>query len=96
LSFLRALALNLTVTGLAANHCFSPMNGFLPKRLGLAGTFCAITLSKPGKSLELNLRIKAGKGLNREKPDPLAGAEEINQVWSMDFMHDPLSDGRSF
>jgi len=46
--------------------------------------------------LELNLRIKPRKRLNREKPEPLAIPEEINQVWSMDFMHDQLSDGRSF
>ena len=48
------------------------------------------------KELELNLRIKPRKRLNREKPEPLAIPEEINQVWSMDFMHDQLSDGRSF
>ena len=48
------------------------------------------------KELELNLRIKPRKRLNREKPEALAVPEEINQVWSMDFMHDPLSDGRSF
>ena len=48
------------------------------------------------KELELNLRIKPRKRLNREKPEPLAVPEEINQVWSMDFMHDQLSDGRSF
>jgi putative transposase len=46
--------------------------------------------------LELNLRIKPRKRLNREKPEPLAVPEEINQVWSMDFMLDQLSDGRSF
>lgn len=48
------------------------------------------------KELELNLRIKPRKRLNREKPEPLAVPEDINQVWSMDFMHDQLSDGRSF
>lgn len=46
--------------------------------------------------LELNLRIKPKKRLVREKPEPLAQPEAINQSWSMDFMHDQLSDGRSF
>ena len=27
---------------------------------------------------------------------PIGVPEAINQVWSMDFMHDQLSDGRSF
>src|SRR3546814_18349796 len=45
---------------------------------------------------ELNLRIKPKKRLVREKPEPLVVPETINQVWSMDFMHDQLSDGRSF
>jgi putative transposase len=31
----------------------------------------------------------------REKPEPLAEPTAINQVWSMDLMHDQLSDGRS-
>ena len=48
------------------------------------------------KALELNLRIKPRKRLNGEKPEPLAVPEEVNQVWSMDFMHDQLSDGRTF
>lgn len=48
------------------------------------------------RELELNLRIKPKKRLVREKPQPLAVPEAINQVWSMDFMHDQLSDGRSF
>ena len=48
------------------------------------------------KELELNLRIKPRKRLNREKPEPLAVPEEINQVWSMDFMHDQLSDSKCF
>lgn len=46
--------------------------------------------------LELNLRIKPKKRLVREKPEPLAQPEAINLIWSMDFMHDQLSDGRSF
>lgn len=48
------------------------------------------------RELELNLRIKPKKRLIREKPQPLAVPERINQTWSMDFMHDQLSDGRSF
>lgn len=47
------------------------------------------------RELELNLRIKPKKRLVREKPEPLAEPAAINQVWSMDFMHDQLSDGRS-
>jgi len=46
--------------------------------------------------LALNLRIKPKKRLYREKPEPLAVPETVNQTWSMDFMHDQLSDGRSF
>jgi putative transposase len=45
--------------------------------------------------LELNLRIKPRKRLKREKPEALFVPESINQVWSMDFMHDQLADGRS-
>ena len=48
------------------------------------------------KELELNLRIKPKKRLVREKPETLAVPDGINQVWSMDFMHDQLQDGRSF
>jgi len=46
--------------------------------------------------LELNLRIKPRKRIVREKPVPLAVPDEINQVWSMDFMHHRLTDGRTF
>jgi putative transposase len=48
------------------------------------------------KELELSLRIKPRKRLDREKPEPLAVPEAINEVWSMDFMHDQLFHGRSF
>lgn len=48
------------------------------------------------RELELNLRIKPKKWLVRERPEPLAVSDTINQVWSMDFMHDQPTDGRSF
>ena len=48
------------------------------------------------KALELNLRIKPRKRLVREKPEALTVPQGINQVWSMDFMHDQLDDGRTF
>ncbi len=47
------------------------------------------------RELELNLRIKPRKRLVRERPEPLGTATDINQIWSMDFMHDQLADGRS-
>ncbi len=46
--------------------------------------------------LELNLRIKPKKRLIREVPQPLVAPTAVNQSWSMDFMHDQLTDGRSF
>lgn len=48
------------------------------------------------RELELNLRIKPKRRLIREKPEPLAVPNAINECWSMDFMHDQLEDGRSF
>lgn len=48
------------------------------------------------RELELNLRIKPKQRLVREKPEPLAVPEAINECWSMDFMHDSLTDGRSY
>ena len=47
------------------------------------------------RELELNLRIKPKKRMVREKPAALAEPASINQVWSMNFMHDQLSNGRS-
>jgi putative transposase len=32
----------------------------------------------------------------REKPEVLTVPQAVNQVWSVDFMHDQLSDGRGF
>ncbi len=46
--------------------------------------------------LELNLRIKPKKRLVRERPEPLAVPATINNCWSMDFMHDQLSDSRNY
>ena len=46
--------------------------------------------------LELNLRIRPRKRLQRPKPDALAVPEALNQTWSMDFMQDQLADGRKF
>ncbi len=47
------------------------------------------------RELELNLRIKPRRRIKRDKPDALSVPSAINQVWSMDFMSDSLSDGRS-
>ncbi|MBD8696626.1 hypothetical protein IFT58_10620 [Stenotrophomonas sp. CFBP 13718] len=45
--------------------------------------------------LELNLRIKPRKRIIRETLEPLAVPEAANQTWSLDFLQDPLADGRS-
>jgi len=47
-------------------------------------------------ALELNLRIKPKKRIVRAVPQPLSVPEAKNEVWSMDFMHDSLEDGRSY
>jgi putative transposase len=47
------------------------------------------------RELALNLRIKPRQRLVRNKPQALAVPAQINEVWSMDFMHDQLSDGRA-
>ena len=46
--------------------------------------------------LALNLRIKPKRRLKRHAPEPLKEPIRPDQVWSMDFMHDQLSDGRSY
>lgn len=47
-------------------------------------------------ALELNLRIKPRRRLERERPDPLHPPSLPNQIWSMDFMSDQLWNGRKF
>lgn len=47
------------------------------------------------RELELNLRIKPRRRIKRDKPDALSVPVKQNQVWSMDFMSDTLSNGRS-
>lgn len=48
------------------------------------------------RQLSLNLRIKPRSRLKRERPKVLQVPKNPNNVWSMDFMHDNLSDGRSY
>ena len=48
------------------------------------------------RDLELNLRIKPRRRLKRGKPDPLEVPRQVNQVWSIDFMHDALASGQTF
>ena len=47
------------------------------------------------RDLELNLRIKPKRRLKRDKPDALSVPVAPNQVWSIDFMSDSLTDGRA-
>ncbi|RDL42568.1 IS3 family transposase [Marinomonas piezotolerans] len=46
--------------------------------------------------LALNLRIRPRRRLKRNTPEPLKEPTKPNQVWSMDFMHDQLADGRKY
>lgn len=48
------------------------------------------------RELELNLRIKPRRRLKRAVPEELAEPRRINEVWSIDFMHDALANGRAF
>ena len=40
------------------------------------------------------MRIQPRRRLKRERPDPLSVPSTINQIWSMDFMSDALSNGQ--
>ena len=46
------------------------------------------------RELELNLRIKPRRRIKRDYPGELDVPKAPNQVWSMDFMSDQLTDGR--
>ena len=46
------------------------------------------------RELELNLRIRPKRRIKRARPDALSVPVAANQVWSIDFMSDSLSDGR--
>ncbi len=48
------------------------------------------------RQLALNLRIKPRLRIKRDCPEPLNVPSKPNGVWSMDFMHDNLTDGRSY
>ena len=48
------------------------------------------------RELELNLRIKPKRRIRRDYPGELDVPRAPNQVWSMDFMSDQLSNGKSF
>jgi len=48
------------------------------------------------RELELNLRIKPRRRVQRDKPNPLDVPRRINEVWSIDFMHDALACGKAF
>ena len=47
------------------------------------------------RELGLNLRIKPGRRIERDKPEALSIPMAINQIWLMNFMSDTLTDGRS-
>ena len=46
--------------------------------------------------LALNLRIRPRSRLKWHAPEPLKEPIRPDQVWSSDFMHDQLSNGRSY
>jgi putative transposase len=46
--------------------------------------------------LSLNLRIRPRRRLKRNVPEPLKEPTKADQVWSVDFMHDQLTDGRNY
>lgn len=48
------------------------------------------------RELELNLRIKPRLRIKRDYPGELDVPKAPNQVWSMDFMSDQLTRGKSF
>ena len=46
--------------------------------------------------MALNLRIKPKRRIKRSVPDVLKQPSHTNDIWSLDFMHDQMSDGQSY
>jgi len=46
------------------------------------------------RELELNIRIKPRRRIERDKPQALSVPLSINQTWSIDFMSDSLNTGK--
>jgi putative transposase len=46
------------------------------------------------RNLELNLRTRPKKRMVRQKREAWKVPQALNEVWSMDFMHDQFRDGR--
>jgi hypothetical protein len=63
-----------------------------PEGLQMEPQACLNGLHRVG----LNLRFKPCKRLSLEKQVDVTLPLEINQVWSMDFLHNQLEDGRAF
>jgi hypothetical protein len=74
-------------------HCTLPLRLTWATSRALAGTTGGRHIDQ---RLALNPRIKLGKRLVRERPEPWAVTKAINQVWSMEFMNDQLEDGPCF
>jgi len=47
-------------------------------------------------ALRLNLPRRTKRRLPTRQPLPLEAPSELNRIWSLDFMHDTLYDGRRF
>ena len=48
------------------------------------------------RELELRLRIKPRRSIQRDRSDELSVPVAVNQFWSVDFTSDGLIDGRKF
>ena len=46
--------------------------------------------------LALNLRIKLKRRIKRPVPDVLKPPSHTNDIWSLDFIHDQMSDGQRY
>lgn len=62
--------------------------------LAVRSSSASQSFSKPPRRPRSPL-IKPRKRLVRQAPEPLTVPTATNHVWSMDFMHDQLADGRS-
>ncbi len=83
----------------------TPHRGLLRRTLTCAASYgvakivalkrCTPTSASKPKSSRRHSQ-KSGSAIIRDKPQALAVPSTVNQCWSMDFMHDQLSDGRSY